>query len=959
MAQGNEHDDTMPTPPPGGGGKADFSTERLFAAGEEPAIPDRIGPYGIRRKIAEGGMGIVFEAMQDSPRRKVALKIIKPGVVSRRELRRFNFESQILGRLRHHGIAQIYESGVHEGPGGSTPYFVMEYIPHPRTILEYATKKHLDLEDRIRLFWKVLEAVHHGHQKGIIHRDLKPGNILVDPSGQPKVIDFGVARATDSDQVATTLQTDVGGIIGTLQYMSPEQFDADPDDLDIRSDVYALGVVLYELVCEALPYDLTSVSLAEAARTVKDDLPSRPSRVNKAVRGDLETILLKALEKDRDRRYQSALALAEDLERYQHHEPIEARRPSATYHVRMFARRHTGAFLGLVGIFLLLAGSTIVISILLSRAIEAEHVAETKAYLADIAQSHAAAARDQAQRRLEEVQRLGVVSAMALKQTEEESARTKQLYDFMSRHLLRSIDPGTGETDGDAFIANRPFRETIDRAMAAVATEFIGEPELEARVRANFGESYYNLGEYEQAREQFEGALQLLQMIDSPPESSLRLEFQIAMVDADMAESEGELIEVGETLETIYGEQVALLDADHADALGTLNVLALVDSALGNQVAAEARLRKVNDLVQEDNEHRVSYIMNLGSILGNQGHYDEAVKYMDMAMAEARRFNNEHSLATGMNQKALFLSYAGKPRAALRICDELVEMNDSRLHEAHPHAINSLGTRVQLLLTLGRSDEAREAIMEIDRRLVENDRRDSEQWLNHLGNRAMLEYRDGRLSEAFEAFQRVEQEYIRLKGPRSPSAVVNGVSASVVLDTMGRPEEAIEQLNRIIDRFPVEEQRSIPAVLGARARLGQAMISLDRLSEARDVLEGVISDHEANGSPFGSEALYARHDMSRTLWRLERYPESIACCSEVINRTDDPELKGMALNVRARSQAKTGQIDAARLDFQRSIQILEEAQNPKRGRVVEYFASMEEDLGNHERAAELRSTIEP
>ena len=249
--------------------------------------------------------------------------------------------------------------------------------------------------------------------------------------------------------------------------------------------------------------------------------------------------------------------------------------------------------------------------------------------------------------------------------------------------------------------------------------------------------------------------------------------------------------------------------------------------------------------------------------------------------------------------------------------------------------------------------------MEIDRRLVEIDRRDSEQWLNHLGNRAMLEYRDGRLSEAFEAFQRVEQEYIRLKGPRSPSAVVNGVSASVVLDTMGRPEEAIEQLNRIIDRFPVEEQRSIPAVLGARARLGQAMISLDRLSEARDVLEGVISDHEANGSPFGSEALYARHDMSRTLWRLERYPESIACCSEVINRTDDPELKGMALNVRARSQAKTGQIDAARLDFQRSIQILEEAQNPKRGRVVEYFASMEEDLGNHERAAELRSTIEP
>ena len=959
MAQGHGQDDTTPIPPSGGGGKPDISTERLFVGGEEDSIPERIGPYRIRRKIAEGGMGIVFEAMQDSPRRKVALKIIKAGVVSRRELRRFNFESQILGRLRHHGIAQIYESGVHEGPGGSTPYFVMEYIPHPRTILEYATKKHLDLEDRVRLFRKVLEAVHHGHQKGIIHRDLKPGNILVDPSGQPKVIDFGVARATDSDQVATTLQTDVGGIIGTLQYMSPEQFDADPDDLDIRSDVYALGVVLYELVCEELPYDLTSVSLAEAARTVKDDLPSRPSRVNKAVRGDLETIILKALEKDRDRRYQSAMALEDDLERYLHHEPIEARRPSTSYHVRMFARRHTGAFFGLVGIFLLLAGSTIVISILLSRAINAERVAENKAYLADMAQGHASVAKDQAHSRLEEVQRLGIVSAMALKQAEEEGARTSQLYDFMSKHLLRAIDPGTGETDGDAFIADRPFRETIDRAVAAVATEFNGEPELEARVRVNFGESYYNLGEYEQARQQFEEALLLLRMAGADEESTLRLDFQLSMVDADLAETEAELLETHAALEAIHAKQVVALGEDHPDALGTLNVLALVDSALGNQVAAEARLRRVNELVPEGNAHRVSYIMNLGSILGNQGHYEEAIGYMDLAIAEARRFNTEHSLATGMNQKVLFLSYAGKPRAALRICNELLEMNDTRLHEAHPHAINSLGTRVQLLLTLGRNDEAREAVLEIERRLVEHDRRDSEQWLNHLGNRAMLEYRDGKLPEAFEAFRRVEQEYIRLKGTRNPSAVINGVSAAVVLDTMGRSEEGIQQLQRIIDRFPIEEQRTVPAVLGARARLGQAMISVDRLTEAREVLGGVISDHEANGSPFGSEALYARHDMSRAMQRLERYPESIAFSSEVIQRTDDPELKGMALNIRARSRSKSEDFDGARVDFEQSMEILEAAGNPKRTQVIEYYAAMEEGVGNKQRAAELRALIEP
>ncbi|MHC5024901.1 MAG: protein kinase domain-containing protein, partial [Planctomycetota bacterium] len=304
------------------------------------SIPDRIGHYSILRVIDSGGMGTVYLAEQAQPRRQVALKVMARGVASRAALRRFEHESQLLARLRHPNIAQVYESGTHDDGEDAVPFFAMEYIAGARTLIAYAREERLGTRERLALFAKVCDAVHHGHQKGIIHRDLKPANILVDADGDPKIIDFGVARATDSDVAVTTIHTEVGQIIGTLQYMSPEQIEADPANIDTRSDVYALGVLLFELLTEQTPYDVSRVPIPEAARVIREENPTRPSSMMRTLRGDVETIVLKALEKDREQRYPSANELGADIRRYLADEPINARPPSTLYQLRTFARRH-------------------------------------------------------------------------------------------------------------------------------------------------------------------------------------------------------------------------------------------------------------------------------------------------------------------------------------------------------------------------------------------------------------------------------------------------------------------------------------------------------------------------------------------------------------------------------------------------------------------------------------------
>ena len=281
----------------------------------------RYGSYRLIRLLGRGGMGAVYEAEQDSPRRIVALKVIKAGLANPEVERRFEREAQALGRLQHPGIAQIYEAGTADTGFGPQPYFTMELV-RGEPLLQYADSHCLDTRQRLELIVRICDAVDHAHQRGIIHRDLKPGNILVDQTGQPKILDFGVARFTDSD-IQATRHTDLGQLVGTLAYMSPEQLEADALEIDPRSDVYALGVILYELLAGRLPYN-TAGRLHEVARTIQEVAAEPLGTVDRRYRGDVETIAGKALKKNPDERY-SVAALGDDIRRYLANEPISAR----------------------------------------------------------------------------------------------------------------------------------------------------------------------------------------------------------------------------------------------------------------------------------------------------------------------------------------------------------------------------------------------------------------------------------------------------------------------------------------------------------------------------------------------------------------------------------------------------------------------------------------------------------
>ncbi|MFW5653510.1 MAG: protein kinase domain-containing protein, partial [Planctomycetota bacterium] len=437
-----------------------------------PPMPKRIGRFRVRRVLGHGGMGVVYEAEQERPSRVVALKVIRSEFISSVHIRRFEYEAEILGRLRHPGIALVYEAGTEDAGYGQQPFFAMEYV-QGQPLTDYADRARLDLRQRLELIIRICEAVHHAHQQGVVHRDLKPANILVTAEGEPKILDFGVARIVGQEVRRASLRTEQGQLIGTLPYMSPEQVEGDPAEIDTRADVYALGVLMYQLLSGRLPYNVVDRMVFDAMRVIREESPQPLSSINRTWRGDLETITAKALEKDKRRRYQSAAELANDIRRHLNHELIEARPATTWDQVVKFAQRNRAFVTGVAASFIILILGVTATTWFALEATEARA-------LADIERQAAELNRDVAER---SAYRADLVAANALLDLDRPIAARQQLQNVSQSvrgwewsHLMARVDDSVRTIHaGDTAIAQTHFdpqrRFVVNTTRSATAAE--------------------------------------------------------------------------------------------------------------------------------------------------------------------------------------------------------------------------------------------------------------------------------------------------------------------------------------------------------------------------------------------------------------------------------------------------------------------------------------------------------
>jgi eukaryotic-like serine/threonine-protein kinase len=680
----------------------------------------KVGRYKLTRLLGEGGMGSVYEAEQDQPRRTVALKVIKPGLANPEMLRRFAQESQALGRLQHPGIAQIYDAGTADTGYGPQPYFAMEYI-QGTTLREYAETHHLNTRQRLEIVAKICDAVHHAHQRGLIHRDLKPGNILVDETGQPKILDFGVARVTDSDAQAT-MQTDVGQLVGTLAYMSPEQVLADPLEIDTRSDVYALGVILYELLAGRLPYNI-SKKLHEALHTIREEDPSKLSSISRTYRGDIETIASKALEKDKARRYASAAELAADITHYLKDEPILAQPPTTRYQLQKFARRHKAIVAGIAAVFVVLMGGVIVSTWQAVRASRAETAALRDRDRATTAERTATVARDEAL----DAKGLAVAAegqaklerdkAVAEKErADTESATAKAVGEFLQKNLFEQVTGGAQRGAGpDLSISG-----ALDRAAARIDGAFDTQPLVEAGVREAIASSYVSLSNFDKAALHAERALALRRRAQGEEDKdvlkAMRLVAAVYSNQRKFGESEKLLAKALEVHRRNFGR-------DHADTLKWSRDLALIYLAdekaekaepLGLE-AAEGRRRTLGP----GHRDTIDTAILLASIYETRQKFPEASKWAGTAYESSRRALGENDASTlaarTLVQRVNLKMTRNAPvdrTARNEMLENAARTLDSTTAKSLPEMITLAANRATVAVNQGRPEEAEAPLLE-------------------------------------------------------------------------------------------------------------------------------------------------------------------------------------------------------------------------------------------------------
>jgi serine/threonine protein kinase/tetratricopeptide (TPR) repeat protein len=820
------------------------------------AVGTVIGPYKLLQKLGEGGMGTVWVAEQQRPvKRRVALKVIKPGLDSAQVLRRFEAERQALALMDHTHIAKVFDAGT--TPTGR-PYFVMELV-HGVPITRYCDELNLPIRERLGLFVPVCQALQHAHQKGIIHRDVKPSNVLVCmQDGKPvaKVIDFGVAKAMSQRLTEGTVYTEFGAVVGTLEYMAPEQAEVSPLGVDTRADVYALGVLLYELLTGTTPLDrkrLKQAAFLEMLRIIKEEEPPRPStrlseskqtlagvaahrrtepaRLTKEVRGELDWIVMRCLEKDRTRRYDTASALARDIERHLADEPVEACPPSATYRLRKFARKNRGALSTAAAFALLLVAGAGVAAWQAVRATRAE----ADARLAQQAEAARAEGEKQAK---QDALAAAAAEKAAKEQAQRRLAQIEKGVELFAG-MLTGINPRAEEKGGEPLYVQ--LRHRAEQAAAELDGEGVGDPLAVARLQTVLGATLRDLGSSA-------AAVAMLEKARATRERELGADHPDTLVTlnnlAGAYQDAGRLPEAIRLFEQARDARVAKLGADHPDTLTTLNNLALAYGHAGRLAEAIRLFEQVRDAevakLGADHPDTLTTVHNLAVAYEYAGKLPEAIRlYEQVRDAEVAKLGADHPhTLTTLTGLAGAYRAAGRLSEAIRMYEKVRDTQVAKLGADHPDALATLNNLAGAYGAAGRLPEAIRMYEKVrDARVVKLGA-DHPDTLNTLANLARAYQDAGRLPEAIRLFEQAAAGIARRKFLHEHAGRIIANTVRVYEETR-QFDKAEAWQRRWLAHVKEQAGPQSPAYAGELASLGSLLLKQEKWAEAeKTVAEG-------------------------------------------------------------------------------------------------------------------------